>query len=300
MGVPCSTPATADVKPMVECVFDKTTGTAQYVVWCPETKKAVIIDGVWDFQMSAGRFTEKNINLLCEVVAKHGLEVSCLLDTHVHADHVTALQQLKQKFPTANTVIGANVVKVQQTFKELFNVTDLQADGSSWDLLVADGECRMLGNVRCQVFHTPGHTPACSTYLIGDAAFVGDTIFMPDSGTARCDFPNGSADLLAKSIREKIYTLPDSTRVFVGHDYGSGGKRDVAWETTVGELKTKNTQFNMDTKLEDFAAWRKQRDASLDVPNLILPSLQINLRGGRLPPPDTNGRVYLKLPIGLF
>ncbi len=218
------------------------------------------------------------------------------------ADHLTGAKYLKEKYPNARTGIGSSVTKVQKTFGEVFNYTedDLRTDGSQFDILFDDGDTFQLGEeTKCRVIHTPGHTPACVCYVVGDAVFTGDTIFMPDFGTARCDFPGGSSGSLYTSVKRLYEELPDDVRVFVGHDYQPGG-RELLFETTIGEEKRSNKQLRAETSREEFAMWRNERDAQLGVPNLIIPSLQVNLRNGEMPKPESNGVSYLKIPINLL
>ena len=234
-------------------------------------------------------------------IENQGLDVKYILETHVHADHLTGAQYLKTKFPSAKTGIGANVTVVQETFSKIFNYSesDLKTDGSQFDLLFKDGDTFPLGEHAVNVIHTPGHTPACVCYVVGDAVFTGDTIFMPDFGTARCDFPGGSSGDLYTSVRKLYDTLPDSTRVYVGHDYQPGG-RELLFQTSIGEEKSSNKQLKGDTSGDEFAAWRSERDGQLGMPKLIVPSLQVNLRNGAWPEAESNGIVYLKIPVNVL
>lgn len=232
-----------------------------------------------------------------EYVEAQGLTVTWILETHVHADHLTGAQGLKARFPTAKAAIGEHVKEVQALFKGIFNLEeDFATDGSQFDVLLADGATFSIGSVPVRVLHTPGHTPACCSYVIGDAVFTGDTVFMPDMGSARCDFPKGSAEALFHSVRDKIFALADSTRVFVGHDYAPGG-RPIAVESTIGAEKVGNKHLKESESLEGFVAARESRDKTLGAPRLLLPSLQVNLRNGQLPPAEANGRSYLKIPL---
>jgi len=228
--------------------------------------------------------------------------LSCFrIPTYTSADHLTGAKYLKEKYPTAKTGIGANVTLVQETFSKLFNYTeaDLPTDGSQFDILFQDGDAFHLGDIQGRVIYTPGHTPACVCYVVGDAVFTGDTIFMPDFGTARCDFPGGSSAALYSSVKRLYDELSDDTRVFVGHDYQPGG-RELLFQTTIGEEKCTNKQLKADTSGEVFALWRNERDSQLGMPNLIIPALQVNLRNGEMPRPESNGVSYLKIPINLL
>jgi glyoxylase-like metal-dependent hydrolase (beta-lactamase superfamily II) len=262
----------------------------------------MIIDPVLDFDMSSARTSQTHndsVVSFCDI--KH-LQVDYIVETHVHADHLTGANYLQSKFPGAKTIIGENVVQVQELFQKIFNLDGekdkFQANGSQFDMLLKDGQTFELGGTTCKVLYTPGHTPACVSLVIGDAVFSGDTLFMPDMGTARCDFPGGSVEQLYQSI-QRLYELPDDTRVFVGHDYGPGG-REIKWETTIGEEKARNKQIQKDTSLEVFGKFRRERDASLVAPKLILPALQVNLRNGSMPLAESNGTVYLKMPVNVL
>ena len=234
-----------------------------------------------------------------EYCTEKKLNVEYILESHVHADHLTGAKYLQSQFPTAKTGIGANVTKVQEVFSEIFNYTsqDLKTDGSQFDVLFKDGDTFPLGELEVRVLNTPGHTPACVCYVVGkDAVFTGDTIFMPDFGTARCDFPGGSSSSLYTSIKRLYDELPDDTRVYVGHDYQPGG-RELLFQTTIGEEKSTNKQLKGDTSEDEFATWRSERDGQLGMPKLLLPSIQVNLRGGEFPKAESNGVSYLKIPI---
>lgn len=285
--------------PEVHCLFHHGTSTCTYVVVDPCTRKTMVIDSVMDFDMASGCTSNEHNEKVVALCQEKNLEVDYIVETHVHADHMTGASYLKDKFPNAKTGIGENVTKVQELFKGIFNLADeFHTDGSQFDMLFADRQTFGLGSLSGRVLYTPGHTPACVCFHIGNALFTGDSLFMPDFGTARCDFPGGSSDALYESIC-KLYQLPDNTRVFVGHDYAPGG-REFAWESTIGEEKTKNKQLSADTSREQFVKWRSERDAQLGVPRLIVPSLQVNLRNGVLPSPESNGTVYLKLPINVL
>jgi len=283
-----------NAKPLVKAFYDKRTFSIQYVVTDAETKKCAIIDPVLDFDEKSGSTATDNADAILAYVKEQGLEIEWILDTHPHADHFSAASYLKAK-TGAPTAIGEKVVDVQKLWKGFYNWPDFPADGSQWDKLFAAGETFSIGNIPAKVLFSPGHTLASITYVIGDAAFVHDTLFMPDSGTARADFPGGSASQLYRSIME-ILALPDETRIFVGHDYQPGG-RDPLWESTVAEQKTKNTHMSTCHTEAEFIAVREKRDRSLPMPKLILHALQININGGRLPEPEANGKRYLKFPL---
>lgn len=282
--------------PLVTAFFDNATNTISYVVQDPAGKAAAIIDSVLDFDYSSGRTDTASADEVIAYVQKEGLEVQWLLETHVHADHLSAAPYLQEKLG-GKIGIGDQIKIVQDTFGKVFNEgTEFQRDGSQFDKLFVEGDSIHIGQMRLDVLHTPGHTPACLTYVVGDAAFVGDTLFMPDFGTARCDFPGGSSEMLFQSI-QKILTLPDETRIFVGHDYKAPGREDYAWETTVGEQKAKNVHIGDGTAQDDFVKMRDERDAQLAMPKLIIPSLQVNMRAGQMPEPDEEGDVFLKVPV---
>ncbi|MGI9393857.1 MAG: MBL fold metallo-hydrolase [Boseongicola sp.] len=284
------------MKPLVTAFFDKTTNTICYVVVDPNGKSAAVIDSVLDFDYASGQTDTRAADQVIDFLSKEGLKLEWILETHVHADHLSAAPYLQEKLG-GKIGIGGNITVVQDTFGKVFNEgTEFQRDGSQFDALFKDGDSFHIGQLRGDVMHTPGHTPACMTYVIGDAAFVGDTLFMPDFGTARCDFPGGSADTMFDSV-QRILSLPDETRIFVGHDYKAPGREEYAWESTVGEQKTKNVHVGGDTQREDFVEMREARDATLAMPQLIIPSLQVNMRGGNMPDPDEKGDVFLKVPV---
>ena len=284
------------MSPDVTAFFDNATNTVSYVVKDPSGTACAIVDSVLDFDHASGRTDTSSANALIAYVQDQKLNPQWILETHVHADHLSAAPYLQDKLG-GKIGIGSNITMVQDTFGKVFNEgTAFQRDGSQFDALFKDGDSLHIGQMRCDVMHTPGHTPACLTYVIGDAAFVGDTLFMPDFGSARCDFPGGSAQMLFDSI-QKILALPDETRIFVGHDYKAPGRDAFAWETTVGEQKAKNIHIGGDAAKEAFVEMREARDATLPMPKLIVPSLQINMRAGNLPEPDDQGDVFLKLPI---
>jgi glyoxylase-like metal-dependent hydrolase (beta-lactamase superfamily II) len=283
-------------KPHVRAFFDPKTWSVQYVVSDPETREAVIIDPVLDFDEKAGSTRTTNADAILTHVTEYELNITHILDTHPHADHFSAAHYLKKK-TGAPTAIGEHVVDVQKLWKDIYNLPSQITDGSQWDILFAHNDRFKVGSIDAHVLYSPGHTLASVTYVIGDAAFVHDTLFMPDSGTARADFPGGSAEMLWASIQH-ILALPDETRVFTGHDYQPGG-RVPRWESTVGEQKRLNTHVSGMTE-PDFVTLRRVRDKTLPMPKLILHALQVNINGGELPLPETNGRRYLKLPLDAF
>ena len=287
------------MSPEVTAFFDEATFTVSYVVRDPHSRKAAIIDSVLDFDQPAGRTDTRSADQIIAFVREREYEIEWLLETHVHADHLSAAPYLQEKLG-GKIGIGANITVVQDTFGKVFNEgTEFRRDGSQFDRLFRDGDSFHIGQLRGDVMHTPGHTPACMTYVIGDAAFVGDTIFQPDYGTARCDFPGGSAEQMWDSV-QRILALPDETRIFTCHDYKAEGRDHYAWESTVGEQKSKNVHVGAGATKEDFVARRKARDATLGMPKLILPSLQVNMRAGQFPEPEDNGVSYLKLPLNQF
>lgn len=281
--------------PSVQAFFDHATNTVSYIVHDPATKKAAIIDPVLDFTPRNGRIAATSADALLAAAADQGLDILYVLETHAHADHLSAAHHLREA-TGAPVVIGAQITQVQAIFGALFEADDVTHDGAAFDRLVHDGDTLPLGDLTINVLHTPGHTPACVTYVIGDAAFVGDTMFMPDYGTARADFPGGSAHALYGSIR-KILDLPPETRMFVGHDYLPEGRRDFIWETTVAEQRAHNVHMHDGISEAKFIAMRTARDKTLEAPQLILPALQVNIRGGALPPASPGGHIYLRLPI---
>lgn len=282
-------------KPDVTGFYDPRTFSIQYVVADPATKKCALIDPVLDYDEKSGSVKTENADRLLAFVAENGLSIEWILDTHPHADHFSAAQYLKSK-TGAPTAIGAQIVEVQKLWKEIYNWPDLAADGSQWDKLFTEGEAFNIGELKGRVLFSPGHTLASISYVIGDAAFIHDTLFMPDSGTARCDFPGGSASRLWNSMQQ-ILSLPDETRLFTGHDYQPGG-REPLWESTVAEQKATNSHISKCATEAEFVAVREARDATLPMPKLILHALQVNIRGGRLPEPEANGTAYLKIPLG--
>ena len=282
-------------QPTVRGFFDEATFTITYVVSDPGTRRAVIVDPVLDFDPASGRTSTTSADEVVTYVRANDLVIDWILETHVHADHLTGAPYLRDQLG-GRTAIGSNVTAVQETFRGVFNLKDLATDGSQFDRLLTDGDTFAVGDIESRVIATPGHTPACVTYVIGDAAFVGDTLFMPDFGSARTDFPGGDAAQLYDSIR-RILSLPDDTRLFMCHDYKAPGRDEYAWETSVAEQRAGNVHINDSVGKEDFVAFREGRDAQLGMPRLILPSLQVNLRAGGLPEPEDNDIRYLKLPL---
>ncbi len=284
------------MEPTVKAFFDPATNTVSYVVQEPQGVACAIIDSVLDYDQAAGRTDTTSADAIVDFVTANGLTVAWILESHVHADHLSAAPYLQDRLG-GKIGIGDQITVIQDTFGKVFNEgTAFQRDGSQFDALFKDGDSIHIGQLRCDVMHTPGHTPACLTYVIGGAAFVGDTLFMPDFGTARCDFPGGSATDLYQSI-QKILALPDDTRVFVGHDYKAPGRDDFAWETTIGEQKALNVHIGEGRPMEEFVAMRTERDATLGMPRLILPSIQTNMRAGNMPEPEDNGTSYFKVPV---
>ena len=284
------------MKPQVTALFDEATNTVTYLVADAGTRKAAIIDPVLDFDPKSGRTSTRSAERLIETVHQQHLEIEWIIETHVHADHLSSAPFVKKQVG-GKTGIGAHVRDVQKIFKAIFNAEPgFATDGSQFDALFEDGEGFTIGGLQAQAIHTPGHTPADMTYVIGDAAFVGDTLFMPDYGTARADFPGGDAATLYRSIR-RILALPTETRLFTCHDYKAKGRDHFAWESTVREQRAKNIHVHDGVSEADFVAMRTARDATLDMPVLILPSVQVNMRAGHLPPPEANGISYLKIPV---
>lgn len=282
------------VKPEVKGFFDPATNTISYVVKDPASNACAIVDSVMDIDYAAGRITYDHADELIAHVRDRGLTLEWLIETHVHADHLSAAPYIQRQLG-GKIGIGRNITVVQDTFGKVFNEgTEFQRDGSQFDRLFDDGDSYQVGGMTCFALHTPGHTPACMTHVMGDAAFVGDTLFMPDGGSARADFPGGDAGQLYDSI-QKVLALPDKMRLFMCHDYGPNG-REIRWETTVGEEKAHNIHIAGKSR-EEFVALRTARDKTLAMPKLIIPSLQVNMRGGDLPPPDEEGKRYLKVPI---
>ena len=286
--------------PLIHSFFDPQTFTITYVVADPHTKDAVIIDSVLDFDAASGRLSSESADRVIELVRQEGYRIHWILETHAHADHVTAAQYLKRELG-GQIAIGERITDVQKVFAKVFDLSEeFLVDGSQFDRLWKDGDTFNIGSLEARVIATPGHTPADVSYLIGDALFVGDTIFMPDYGTARCDFPGGNAETLYDSIRH-LYTLPNETRVFLCHDYLPETRSDYRWEATIFGQKQENIHVAEHIEKDAFVEMRKARDGSLGMPKLIIPSIQINIRAGALPEPAANGISYLKVPVnGVF
>lgn len=283
-------------RPVVTSFFDPATATVTHVVSDPVSREAAIIDSVMDYDPAAGRISFEHADEIVAHVKAQGLRVQWHLETHIHADHLSAAPYLQEKLG-GKLGIGRKIVDVQEIFGNVFNAgTEFSRDGSQFDHLWDDGDEFLLGTIPARVIHTPGHTPADVTYAIGDAAFVGDTLFMPDFGSARCDFPGGDAHALYRSV-QKLYALPDETRLFLCHDYLPEGRTAYAWETTVGAQKAENVHLRQGIDEASFATMRAQRDATLPMPRLIIPSIQVNMRAGALPPAEDNGTHYLKIPV---
>ncbi len=282
--------------PDVKAFFDKATNTVSYVVADPATQKCAIIDSVLDYDPAAGRTAHVSADLILAYIAGKGLTVEWILETHVHADHLTAAPYLREKTGAA-IGIGSNITIVQTVFAKIFNAeAEFRKDGSQFDRLLADGDSFSVGSIKARAINTPGHTPACMVYVIGDAAFVGDTIFMPDFGTARCDFPGGDPRVLFRSIK-RIFELPPETRLFMCHDYKAPGRDAFAWECTVAEQRANNIHVRDGISEDDFVAMRTTRDKQLGMPSLILPAVQLNMRAGAFPPAENNGTSYIKIPL---
>ncbi len=280
----------------IEAFYDPQTYTVTYIVFDPETKDAVIIDPVLDYEPWASQISFENLEKYKAFIQAQDLKLHYILETHAHADHLSSSQYLKEAFPMAKIAIGENITKVQEVFKGLFNFKDLKTDGSQFDQLFREGEAFSAGSLEFKVINTPGHTPACVSFLIEDAVFTGDSLFMEDYGTGRCDFPGGNSADMYVSIHDKLYHLPDDTRVFVGHDYQPGG-REVKFESTIGISKEKNPFLQEETSADDFVTRRNNRDSSLKAPVLLLPSVQVNINAGAFPAPEDNGLSYLKIPL---
>ena len=281
--------------PQIHAFFDEPTNTVSYLVADPATLEAAVIDPVLDFDPASGRVDVRSVRAILETAGRMGYRIVWTLETHAHADHLSGSPFIKAK-TGARIGIGEHIRKVQQIFRPVFNATDLKTDGSDFDYLFRDGERFRIGALAVDVMHTPGHTPADITYLVGDAAFVGDTLFMPDFGTARADFPGGDAQQLYRSIR-RLLALPDTTRLFLCHDYKAPGRDAYRWETTVAEQKKANVHVREGVSEEDFISLRTERDAGLAAPRLLLPSIQVNIRAGRFPPAEENGVRFLRIPV---
>ena len=284
-------------KPVIQAFFDEPTNTVSYLVSDPVTKKGAVIDPVLDFDHRSGKASVTSADAILAAAAEQGVEIAWVLETHAHADHLSGAPYVKLK-TGAKVGIGEHIRDVQRIFRPVFNATDVSGDGSEFDQLFKDGQRFKIGSLEVEVIYTPGHTPACVSYRIGDAVFVGDTLFMPDYGTARADFPGGDAHALYRSIR-RILSLPAETRLFMCHDYKAPGRDEYAWETTVGEERAKNVHVGEGVSEDDFVAMRTKRDAKLAAPLLLLPSIQVNIRAGKFPPAESNGVQYLKVPVKL-
>jgi glyoxylase-like metal-dependent hydrolase (beta-lactamase superfamily II) len=284
--------------PVVKAFFDEATFTVTYVVSDPTTARAAIIDPVLDFDPTSGRTSTASADQVIEYVKHNDLTVDWIFESHVHADHISGAPCLKEQLG-GRIAIGSDVTAVQSTFKSVFNLAELATDGRQFDRLFDDGDTFRVGSIEGRVIATPGHTPACVTYVIGNTAYVGDTLFMPDFGTARTDFPGGSAPQLYDSI-QKILALPDDTRLFMCHDYKAPGRDVYSWETTVAEQRNANIHINRTVSKTDFVAMREGRDSELGMPSLLLPAIQVNVRAGRFPEPENNDVRYLKIPVDAF
>ena len=283
----------------IQAFFDNDTNTVSYLVSDPGSAESAIIDSVLDYDQASGQTSTASADAVIAAVREQGREVSLILETHVHADHLSAAPYIQEQIG-GRIGIGSHITEVQETFGKVFNEgTAFERDGSQFDLLLSDGDELTIGSLPLSVVHTPGHTPACLSYVIGDAVFVGDTIFMPDFGTARTDFPGCSAEDLYRSI-QRLFELPDETRVFTAHDYKAPGREDFAWESTIGEQKARNVHVGNGQDMATFVQMREERDAKLGMPRLILPSVQVNMRGGEMPPAEENGQRYLKIPVNGF
>ncbi len=277
--------------------FDKATFTLTYVVWDPATSDAVVIDPVLDYDPGSSTVKEESVSAVASFLDRESLKVHFILETHAHADHLSGSQPLKKRYPQAKLAIGARITAVQKIFKPIFDLPDsFPTDGRQFDRLLKEGEGFDAGSIVIGVRYTPGHTPACCSYLIGDAVFTGDALFMPDYGVGRCDFPAGSSETLYESVTKQLFSLPESTRVFTAHDYLPNG-RPLRFESTIGEEKRSNIHINAETSKEAFVKFRTERDKTLVAPRLLLPSVQVNIDAGNLPPAHVNGRRYLSIPI---
>jgi len=287
------------MQPIVKTFFDEPTFTFSHVISDPETKECAIIDSVLDFDYASGKTDRVSADQIITYIKEEALQTKWILETHVHADHLSAAPYLKDQLG-GTLAIGDQITVVQNVFGKAFNAgTEFERDGSQFDHLFKDDESFKIGSISAKAIHTPGHTPACMSYLIGDALFVGDTLFMPDYGTARCDFPGGDATTLYQSI-QKLFALPDETRVFMCHDYKAPGRDEYQFKTTIGEERQHNIHVGIEHDQAEFIQMRESRDATLGMPRLILPSVQVNMRAGHMPPAEENGQRYLKIPVDLF
>lgn len=288
--------ADKSLRPTIAAFFDEATNTVSYVVSDPATSHAAVIDSVLDYDAASGRTDERSANLILDYLRENDLTVDWHIETHAHADHLSAAPYLQEKVG-GKLAIGSGIIRVQEVFGKIFNAgSEFERDGSQFDRLFEDGERFEIGSLKGMALHVPGHTPADMAFIVGDAAFIGDTMFMPDFGTARADFPGGDARALFRSIR-RLLTLPRETRLFLCHDYKAPGRKDYAWETTVGLQRDHNVHVKDGTSEDEFVAMREKRDAQLAMPQLIMPSVQVNIRGGRLPEPEDNGVSYIKIPV---
>lgn len=282
----------------VETFFDKDTFTLTYIVFDSQSKDAIIIDPVWDYDLAASRLSGLSLQRYREFIIQNQLNLHYILETHAHADHVSSAQEIKKIFTQTKVAIGQKITLVQETFKKIFNLPEQSASAKDFDLLLEDGEELKAGSINIKAHHTPGHTPACVTYEIENYLFTGDALFLPDSGTGRCDFPQGSAEDLYHSITQKIFNMPEHYFIMVGHDYQIGG-RGIEWQSTVGESKRTNVMLRQGMTKAEFVEKRKMRDLGLGSPRLLFPSILLNMHGGRAPAPEDNGRRYLKIPLNM-
>lgn len=276
--------------------FDSDTSTLTYVVYDEDTKDTVVIDPVLDYDPAASKVSTASVDVVEKFLKDNDLNLLAILETHVHADHLTGAMEMKKRFPSARIGIGGRIKLVQKTFKDIYNLKEHVPDGSQFDFLLMEGETQSFGSIKVETLFTPGHTPACSSYKIENRLFTGDALFMPDSGTGRCDFPGGSAEELYESVHDKIYKLDEDIKIYPGHDYQPEG-RELAYESSVKEQKEKNIHIQEQTSQEEFVKFRTERDKTLSAPRLLLPSLQINIEAGELPQEEENGMKYLKIPL---
>lgn len=277
--------------------FDRATFTLTYVLFDPTSKDAIVIDSVWDYDPASSKTGTESIDRVLDFVKEQDLRLHWVLETHAHADHLTGAAEIRRRIPGVKIGIGKKISEVQGVFKDVFNMKDFNTDGVQFDVLLEEGKKYQVGTIEIEAIFTPGHTPACSSYLMEDRVFVGDALFMPDFGTGRCDFPGGSSADLYHSIHEKLYKLPEETRVYTGHDYQPQG-RELKYESTIGEQKAHNIQLKEETTQEEFVKFRTERDAVLEAPRLLLPSIQVNIDAGHLPQAEENGVSYLRIPVG--
>ncbi len=280
----------------VQTFFDKATSTLTYIVFDPKTKDSILIDPVLDYNPGSSKVSTESVEKAANFIKENNLKLHLIMETHAHADHLSGAPELKKKFPNAKTAISEKITLVQSTFANAFNFKGFKADGSQFDLLLRDGQIIEAGSIKIKIIATPGHTPACTSFLIDDMIFTGDSLFMPDFGTGRCDFPAGDAGVMYDSIMNRLYNLPDSTKVYTGHDYQPGG-RELKFQSTIGEEKEKNIHLKKSTTREAFVEFRTNRDKTMQAPNLLLQSIQVNINAGHFPPKEDNGVSYLKIPI---